>query len=106
MILVDHTALHDIASRVFSAAGSEPEEARVIADHLVGANLRGHDSHGVGLIPKSGLKLRDGRPRHWCNGNESPNIGRPLLDCSRPSVCRPNRISEPTFLRRRRWKHP
>jgi hydroxycarboxylate dehydrogenase B len=51
MILVDHTALHDIASRVFSAAGSEPEEARVIADHLVGANLRGHDSHGVGLIP-------------------------------------------------------
>jgi len=51
MILIDHTALHDIATRVFGAAGSEPEEARVIADHLIGANLRGHDSHGVGLIP-------------------------------------------------------
>jgi hydroxycarboxylate dehydrogenase B len=51
MILVDHTALHDIATRVFSAAGSEPAEARVIADHLIEANLRGHDSHGVGLIP-------------------------------------------------------
>jgi hydroxycarboxylate dehydrogenase B len=51
MIRIDHTALHDIATRVFSAAGSEPEEARVIADHLIEANLRGHDSHGVGLIP-------------------------------------------------------
>ena len=51
MIVIDHTALHEIATRVFSAAGSDPEEARVIADHLIGANLRGHDSHGVGLIP-------------------------------------------------------
>jgi uncharacterized oxidoreductase len=51
MILIDHTALHGIATRVFGAAGSEPEEARVVADHLIGANLRGHDSHGVGLIP-------------------------------------------------------
>jgi hypothetical protein len=26
--------------------------------------------------------LRDGRPGHRYSGNESPNIGRPLLDCS------------------------
>jgi hydroxycarboxylate dehydrogenase B len=51
MIVIEHTRLHDIAERVFSAAGSEPEEARLIADHLIEANLRGHDSHGVGLIP-------------------------------------------------------
>src|ERR1700739_3874207 len=51
MIVINHRALHDIATRVFSAAGSEPEETRVIADHLIEANLRGHDSHGVGLIP-------------------------------------------------------
>ena len=51
MIVIEHTALHGIAERVFSAAGSEPEEARLIADHLIEANLRGHDSHGVGLIP-------------------------------------------------------
>jgi LDH2 family malate/lactate/ureidoglycolate dehydrogenase len=25
-------------------AGSEPEEARIIADHLIEANLRGHDN--------------------------------------------------------------
>jgi uncharacterized oxidoreductase len=51
MIVIEHTRLHEIAERVFSAAGSEPEEARLIADHLIEANLRGHDSHGVGLIP-------------------------------------------------------
>jgi uncharacterized oxidoreductase len=51
MMLVDHAELHRIASRIFEAAGSSPEEVRVIADHLIEANLRGHDSHGVGLIP-------------------------------------------------------
>src|SRR5260370_40416314 len=51
MIVIDHAALHDITERVFTAAGSEPDEARTIADYLVEANLRGHDSHGIGLIP-------------------------------------------------------
>src|SRR6266700_1170508 len=51
MPVIDHTALLDIAERVFAAAGSEPDEAQTIADYLVEANLRGHDSHGVGLIP-------------------------------------------------------
>src|SRR5262245_4521830 len=51
MIVIGHNKLHGIALRVFEAAGSGPEEARIIADHLIEANLRGHDSHGVGLIP-------------------------------------------------------
>lgn len=32
--------------------GSDAEEAEIVADHLVMANLSGHDSHGVGMIPK------------------------------------------------------
>ena len=32
------------------AAGSSSEEAQLTADHLVGANLAGHDSHGVGMV--------------------------------------------------------
>jgi uncharacterized oxidoreductase len=44
-------ALHRLTLRVFEAAGSGPDEAQIIADHLIEANLRGHDSHGVGLIP-------------------------------------------------------
>jgi len=51
MILIDHAELHGITLRVFEAAGSEVNEARIIADHLIEANLRGHDSHGVGLVP-------------------------------------------------------
>ena len=38
-------------ARIFIAAGSTPAEAEIVADHLVEANLRGHDSHGVGMIP-------------------------------------------------------
>jgi uncharacterized oxidoreductase len=51
MIVVGHTELRGIAARVFEAAGSEADEAGIIADRLLEANLRGHDSHGVGLIP-------------------------------------------------------
>jgi hydroxycarboxylate dehydrogenase B len=51
MIVIDHARLHDTAARIFTAAGSALEEAQIIADYLVEANLRGHDSHGVGLIP-------------------------------------------------------
>jgi len=51
--------LNGIARRVFTAAGSAEEEAGIIADHLVEANLKGHDSHGVGMIP-SYLRNRDG----------------------------------------------
>jgi uncharacterized oxidoreductase len=48
-IAADH--LTGIARRVFAAAGSDEEEATIIANHLIEANLKGHDSHGVGLIP-------------------------------------------------------
>ena len=30
--------------------GSEEEECRIVSEHLVGANLSGHDSHGVGIF--------------------------------------------------------
>jgi uncharacterized oxidoreductase len=36
---------------VFRAAGSSDREAGLIARHLVEANLCGHDSHGVGVLP-------------------------------------------------------
>jgi len=37
---------------VVAAGGSEPREARLVAENLVTANLLGHDSHGVGMIPR------------------------------------------------------
>src|SRR6059036_611861 len=35
-----------------AAGGSEPREAKLVADNLVTANLTGHDSHGIGMIPR------------------------------------------------------
>ena len=43
---VPHGALRSFVRRIFEAAGSLPAEANIVADHLVEANLRGHDSHG------------------------------------------------------------
>ncbi len=44
--------LADFAAALFAASGSGETEARIVADHLVQANLAGHDSHGVIRVPK------------------------------------------------------
>ena len=44
-------ALRRVIRTLLERAGSEPAEAAQVSDHLVDANLRGHDSHGIGLIP-------------------------------------------------------
>ncbi len=61
MPLVDSARLTGIARRVFVAAGSTEEEAAIVADHLVEANLKGHDSHGVGMIPSYLRNLGGGK---------------------------------------------
>ena len=37
---------------IVAAGGSEPREARIVAENLITANLTGHDSHGIGMIPR------------------------------------------------------
>jgi uncharacterized oxidoreductase len=44
-------ALTDFATRLLVAGGIGADEATLIARSLVGANLRGHDSHGVMRVP-------------------------------------------------------
>ena len=39
--------LRDLVRTIFERAGSEPAEAQAVAEHLIEANLMGHDSHGV-----------------------------------------------------------
>jgi uncharacterized oxidoreductase len=39
-------------ARVLQATGSSAQEAQQVADNLVMANLSGHDSHGIGMIPR------------------------------------------------------
>jgi len=61
MLLIDAAELTTTTRRVFAAAGSAESEAEIIADHLVEANLKGHDSHGVGMIPSYLRNLGGGK---------------------------------------------
>jgi hydroxycarboxylate dehydrogenase B len=54
-------ALHAYVRAIWESAGSAPREAELVADHLVMANLSGHDSHGVGMIPRYTASLADGQ---------------------------------------------
>jgi uncharacterized oxidoreductase len=42
------------------AGGSEPAEAKLVGDNLVTANLTGHDSHGIGMMPRYVEALLEG----------------------------------------------
>jgi uncharacterized oxidoreductase len=53
--------LHAYVRAIWQRAGSAPREAELVADHLVAANLTGHDSHGVGMIPRYVASLADGQ---------------------------------------------
>ena len=44
--------LRSTVARVVQAAGSSETEAQAVAHNLVLANLSGHDSHGVGMLPR------------------------------------------------------
>ena len=47
MPTIDHMVLRDYGYAIFQAAGIPEDQARILTDHLVEANLMGHDSHGV-----------------------------------------------------------
>jgi len=44
--------LEGFITRIFTASGCDAAEAARVANHLVGANLTGHDSHGVVRVPR------------------------------------------------------
>src|SRR5215471_14665367 len=53
--------LHAYVRAIWEHAGSAPREAELVADHLVMSNLSGHDSHGVGMIPRYTASLAEGQ---------------------------------------------
>jgi len=55
--------LSRFAAALLGAAGVPADEAGVVARHLVGANLAGHDSHGVLRMPQYLQYLRTGQYR-------------------------------------------
>lgn len=63
-MLIDHQTLRVVTYAILQAAGSERAEAEIVADHLVEAHLKGHPSHGVGMIPRyfEGVGLGELKP--------------------------------------------
>jgi len=51
MPIIDATHLRTLQRELYSAAGFPEDQAHIVADHLVDANLYGHDSHGVIRTP-------------------------------------------------------
>ena len=51
MPTIPSARLFDLVTLTARAMGSSEAEARDVAEHLVAANLAGHDSHGVGMLP-------------------------------------------------------
>ncbi len=51
-IVVDAQRLRRAVEAIVAKGGSAPREAEIVGANLVEANLTGHDSHGVGMIPR------------------------------------------------------
>lgn len=61
MPTVEADALREYAQRIFVAARVPAAGATAVAEHLVEANLKGHDSHGVVRIPAYLQAVQTGR---------------------------------------------
>ena len=51
-MLISQENLRAVAVEILLAAGSSGDEPGIVADNLVRANLAGHDSHGIGMLPR------------------------------------------------------
>ena len=51
MPTIAHDRLQSISQALLVGAGASAEEAEIVARHCIGANLAGHDSHGIIAIP-------------------------------------------------------
>src|SRR5438094_2129180 len=53
-------ALRPLVSAVFEKLGAPADRAATITQHMLGANLAGHDSHGVILLPTYADRIKRG----------------------------------------------
>ena len=60
-VTVPYGTLQSYITAIFTAAGCSPEEAARTTHHLLGANLTGHDSHGVIRVPRYVQWLHEGK---------------------------------------------
>ncbi|UCH18784.1 MAG: malate/lactate/ureidoglycolate dehydrogenase [Burkholderiales bacterium] len=58
--LIPLDALRSAMRLVVQGFGSSPDEVVAVADNLIDANLTGHDSHGIGMLPRYAQAYREG----------------------------------------------
>ncbi|GIT52853.1 MAG: hypothetical protein Ct9H300mP16_00130 [Pseudomonadota bacterium] len=81
-MIIDHKNLRTLAREMLVAAGSEGDEPEIVSDNLVDANLLGHDSHGIGMLPRYLGAVRSGElnvnqhPRDRCRHGPADHRGR------------------------------
>ncbi len=61
MPIINAESLATFAAQMFESVGVGERESQIVSASLVGANLRGYDSHGVMRIPFYVAAIRDGR---------------------------------------------
>ena len=61
--LIHPDTVHQWMRTLWERAGSSTTEARLTADHLVLANLSGHDSHGIGMAARYVKSLKSNELR-------------------------------------------
>ena len=59
-MLLQAAPLSRAVAAIVAADGSDARESALVAENLVAANLAGHDSHGVGMLPRYIAALREG----------------------------------------------
>ena len=60
-MILQHDDLKQYTHKIFAAAGCSEKEAARVAEHLVEANLVGHDSHGVIRIARYIEWMQEGK---------------------------------------------
>lgn len=60
MKIISEQKLKSLLQKILQQAGSDEYEAGVVAEHLVGANMTGHDSHGAIMLPIYIRNIREG----------------------------------------------
>ena len=60
MPIINHNVLRNFGRAIFESAGVPSDQAQIAVDHLVEANLMGHDSHGTMRLASYTRALRKG----------------------------------------------
>jgi len=63
-------SLEKAIAALAAAGGSDAAEAKLVAENLVMANLSGHDSHGIGMMPRYVEALLEG----GLHANRKPEV--------------------------------